>query len=186
MAEALQEALEEHLFALEVRPAQLRSDPHGREWLGEEWSEVVRREPELRMVVQRFVEEELELYDSVRGQADAFFTARVIEATSPVEVAGAGLAPRYRSWVLASAYALALGAASVIALPWLQAWLQAWLHGQVGTGGLHSLVSHDRGEPSEHAWWTLVAVALVVAVTMVAMRVATLRGPTQVRKIHGR
>ncbi|HFE45125.1 MAG TPA: hypothetical protein ENJ18_06465, partial [Nannocystis exedens] len=121
MARPTVEVLEEYLLSLEPpRPAELRSGPNGEGWLDDHWLRIVRRDPALLAVVRRFVEEELELYDSLRGQADAFFTARVIEATSPVEVAGLGLAPRYRSWIIASAYALALGVASMIIMPWLK------------------------------------------------------------------
>jgi len=174
VAELLTQSLEEHLFSLEVRPAQLRSDPDGRTWLGDEWAMAVRRDPELMLVVRRFVEEELELYDSVRGQADAFFTARVLEATSPEEIAGAGLAPRYRSWVLASAYALAFGSASLIAFPWLRSQGYAsW------SGALHELVSHDRGEPSAGSWIFLLAIGvMIVGVLAFATRIlARQRGP---------
>jgi hypothetical protein len=160
------EALEEHLYSLDLRPAQLRSDPLGETWLGEEWFAAVVQEPELRGVLRRFVEEELELYDSVRGQADAFFTARVIEAASPMEVAGAGLAPRYRSWVLASAYALALGTASMLAIPWLKG------QGYVSWSALlHEFVSHELGEASESSWLFIAVAALaIVAVGLVAMK----------------
>ena len=168
MAERTTEALEEHLYSLDIRPAQLRSDPLGETWIGDEWFEAVCLEPQLLGVVRRFVEEELELYDSVRGQADAFFTARVIEAASPMEVAGAGLAPRYRSWVLASAYALALGTASLIAMPWLRG------QGYAGWSGvLHEFVSHDLGEASESSWLFLAAAALaIVGVSFLAVKSA--------------
>jgi len=166
------EALEEHLYSLELRLAELRAGPNGEGWLGDPWLRIVRREPALLAVVRRFVEEELELYDSLRGQADAFFTARVIEATSPVEVAGIGLAPRYRSWILASAYALALGVASMIAVPWLK--------GQGGmswSSSLHEVVSHGVGEPSERGWFLLLAAALaIVVVLIVGARISASRG----------
>ncbi len=163
------EALEEHLYSLDLRPAQLRADPLGESWLGEEWFEAVVHEPELRGVLRRFVEEELELYDSVRGQADAFFTARVLEAASPMEVAGAGLAPQYRSWVLASAYALALGTASMLALPWLRGQGYAsW------SALLHEFVSHDLNETSESSVLSFVVAALAIAaLSLLAVKGAT-------------
>lgn len=166
MAEPTREALEEHLYSLELRPAQLRRDPYGDEWLGQEWRALVATHPELIVIVRRFVEEELELYDSVRGQADAFFTARVIEATSPEEIAGAGLAPRYRSWVLACAYAMAFGVAVMIAAPWLKGQGYAsW------SAVVHDLVSHELGEARGDVPWLALAVAAVVlAVVAVATR----------------
>ncbi len=163
MARPTVEVLEEYLLSLEPpRPAELRAGPNGEGWLEDRWLRIVRRDPALLAVVRRFVEEELELYDSLRGQADAYFTARVIEATSPVEVAGLGLAPRYRSWIMASAYALALGTASMIAVPWLK--------GQGGIGGtswLHELVSHRVGEPSERGWILLLVGGLAIAVVLI-------------------
>ena len=172
------EALEEHLYSLDLRPAQLRSDPLGETWLGDEWFEAVVQEPELRGVLRRFVEEELELYDSVRGQADAFFTARVIEAASPMEVAGAGLAPRYRSWVLASAYALALGTASMLAIPWLKG------HGYTSWSALlHEFVSHDLGDARESSWWFVVVGALaIVAVWLMAVKGAERQESSRVKR----
>lgn len=155
------EALEEHLYSLELRPAQLRRDPDGATWLGAEWAALVRDDPRLRAVVHRFVEEELELYDSVRGQADAFFTARVIAAASPVEIAGAGLAPRYRSWILAFAYAMALGVAAMVFLPWLKG------HGVPSISeSFHELIAHELGGEGAGSW--LIAGGLTLAAVVVA------------------
>lgn len=149
------EALEEHLYSLELRPAQLRRDPYGESWLGEEWAAIVRDDPRHAAVVRRFVEEELELYDSVRGQADAFFTARVIAATSPEEIAGAGLAPRYRSWILACGYAMALAVAAVVFVPWLQGQgLSSW------SVVFHEIVSHELAGADVESWLAPVAVAV--------------------------
>lgn len=166
MAEPTREALEEHLYSLELRPAQLRRDPYGDEWLGAEWRALVAERPEFVVVVRRFVEEELELYDSVRGQADAFFTARVIEATSPEEIAGVGLAPRYRSWVLACAYAMAFGVGAVIVAPWLKGQGYAsW------SAAVHELLSHELGEArGETPWMALAAGAAILVVALASTR----------------
>ena len=154
-------ALEEALGELEVRPAQLRRDPAGTTWLPPEWQGRVAAAPALARVVQRFVAEELALHESVRGHADALFTARVIAATAREEVAGAGLAPRTRAWILACAYALATAAALWVASPWLSG---------LPSGGIGRIVGpiHRVGHEVDRVAMTGVAGALVVA-TLVAL-----------------
>lgn len=166
------EAFLEHLYALELRPAQLRRDPYGESWLGAEWRDKVRDDPRYMAQLRLYVEEELELYDSVRGQADAFFTARVIEATSPEQVAGVGLAPRYRSWVLACAYAMATIAAVMIVGPWLRG------SDAGATAMIHEAVSHGLGGAIDDAqvpkvaggFGVLAGVAAAAALALVAIR----------------
>ena len=157
-------ALDEALGELEVRPAQLRRDPTGATWLPQAWQVRVAAEPALARVVQRFVAEELALHESVRGHADALFTARVIAATAREEVVGAGLAPRTRAWILACAYALATAAGLWVASPWLSG-LQGGGVGRI-VGQLHRLVGHE----VDRAAAAGVAGALMVA-TLVALGV---------------
>ena len=99
--------LREHLEQLDVPSSTLKRDPWGATWLPAELKALVDGDAECREELRRFVDRELELFGSVRQRNDAMFAARVVKATGTVEIAGAGLDPRIRSWILGLFYALA-------------------------------------------------------------------------------
>jgi hypothetical protein len=110
-------ALNEVLYELEVSSTALRRDPRGRTWLDPVWRAEIERTPALRAALDEFIEEELELFDSVRVRADFVFTSEVVTATESDSMFGVGLDPRHRTWVIATAYSLALGVAYLL---WMQ------------------------------------------------------------------
>ena len=128
-------ALQELLYELEVRSEVLRRDPRGLTWLSPNWQTSVQEDPRCQSILDEYVRDELELFDSVRERADALFTSRVVTATASTEILGAGTDPMTRTWILASAYAVAVaigcGLLSTLMLesgPW--------------TGTLHALLGH--------------------------------------------
>ncbi len=128
--------LREALAELEIPSSTLRRDPSGDSWLPPELKALVERDPECREELRRFVIREIELFGSVRERPEAAFTARVLQAARPVEIAGAGLDPRVRSWILGLAYAVAtvvgyLTVAPLLGLAGREGWL-AGLHERLG------------------------------------------------------
>lgn len=107
------------LDALDVPSSTLKRDPEGATWLPPELQALVAADPACREDLRRFVDRELELFGSVRQRPDALFTARVLRAAEPVQIAGAGLDPQVRSWILGFSYALATGVAFVMLAPLL-------------------------------------------------------------------
>lgn len=101
------ERLREFLEQLDVPSSTLKRDPRGRSWLPREFSAMVEADAECRAELGRFVDRELELFDSVRQRNDPLFAKDVLNATHSVEIAGSGLDPRVRSWILGLFYALA-------------------------------------------------------------------------------
>lgn len=101
--------LYEALCELDVHAAEIRRDPAGGSWLPAALRAQVESDEGCREVLREWVEEELEFFDSVKIRGDALFTDRVVKATEPEEIAGAGLDPSRRGVVLAAAYALAAG-----------------------------------------------------------------------------
>ncbi len=95
----------------------LRRDPSGQSWLPAELLTLVAADDACRRELARFVTRELELFDSVRQRSDALFTARVLQAAAPQTIAGAGLNPRLRGYILALAYALATATAYYMLAP---------------------------------------------------------------------
>ena len=114
---AREDAFLEYLYELELGSETLRRDPSGTTWLAPRWREAVEREPALQEALATYVHEELELFESVRVRADFVFTTAVVSATEPAEVLGFGLDPRYRTWIVAGAWALAIGVAYLM---WMQ------------------------------------------------------------------
>lgn len=109
--------LREVLEQLDVPSSTLKKDPWGATWLPAELRALVDDDDECREELKRFVDRELELFGSVRQRGDAMFTARVLKAAAPVEIAGAGLDPRVRSGILGLAYALATVVAYLMFAP---------------------------------------------------------------------
>jgi hypothetical protein len=111
--------LREFLEQLDIPSSTLKKDPWGATWLPAELRALVDGGGECREELRRFVDRELELFGSVRQRGDAMFTARVIKAAAPVEIAGAGLDPRVRSVILGLAYALATAVAYLTVAPFI-------------------------------------------------------------------
>ena len=99
------------LCELDVQPADVRGDPSGKTWLPDELRALVEADERCQKVLAEWIDEELEFFDSVKLRPDALFTDRVVKATEPEQIAGAGLEPARRGLVLAAAYALAAGLA---------------------------------------------------------------------------
>lgn len=131
--------LREHLEQLDIPSSTLKRDPWGATWLPAEFKALVDGDAECREELRRFVDRELELFGSVRQRNDAMFAARVVKATETVEIAGAGLDPRVRSWILGLFYALATVVAYVTLAPWIgladRAGVVARIQGALGLGG---------------------------------------------------
>ena len=108
MSEALDRFVE-GLCELELDPALLRSDPAGERWLPDELRQMDAEQPECARELAEFVAMELALHD-VHEPSDAFFTRRVLDALPEIEAVD----DRRRTWILASAYALAIGVAYLL------------------------------------------------------------------------
>ncbi len=102
------------LCELDVLAADVRKDPSGKTWLPDDLRALVESNARCREVLAEWIDEELEFFDSVKLRPDALFTDRVVKATEPEQIAGAGLEPGRRGLVLAAAYALAAGLAILI------------------------------------------------------------------------
>jgi hypothetical protein len=144
----------------------LRRDREGKSWLPAELQALVAADPTCHAELHRFVDREIELFGSVRQRSDALFTDRVLKAAAPVQIAGAGLDSRYRSVILAFAYALATGVAYFMLAPLLGlAALRTW------SGQLVEAVGLDEGgNIGARALAVLAAAGLVVAVAFVPWR----------------
>src|SRR5690606_6022938 len=99
----------EQLCELELDPELLRSDPRGERWLPAELRRMAERDPECARELAEFVAMELALFD-VHEPSDAFFTRRVLDRLPEIE----SIDDRRRTWILASAYALAIGVAYLL------------------------------------------------------------------------
>jgi hypothetical protein len=145
----------------------LRRDPEGAGWLPAELRALVETQPCCREELRRFVDREIELFGSVRQKSDALFTDRVLRAAAPVEIAGAGLDTRRRSYILAFAYALATGVAYLMLAPLLGLAALATWSGQVA----EVVGVEDGGNAGSRAAAVLVgAVILVATVAFVPWR----------------
>ncbi len=79
----------------------LRRDPQGRTWLPQSAVALVAAEPECRDVLREFVDDELSLQGALEDpvtplRADAFFTARVVDALPQAGQSPVRLSPRRR------------------------------------------------------------------------------------------
>lgn len=113
MSESLDRFIEQ-LCELELDPEQLRSDPRGERWLPSNLQRMVAEDPACARELDEFVAMELALGD-VHEPSDAFFTRRVMERLPELEAVD----DRRRTWILASAYALAIGVAYLLLGPLL-------------------------------------------------------------------
>ena len=90
------------------------SDPRGERWLPAGLRRMIEDDPECARELDEFVAMELALYD-VHEPSDAFFTRRVLDRLPEMEA----IDDRRRTWILASAYALAIGVAYLLLGPLL-------------------------------------------------------------------
>jgi hypothetical protein len=104
----------DRLCELELDPDELRRDPEGRAWLPKPMREQVASDPAYARALDEFVQMELALHD-VHEPCDAFFTRSVMNQLPELEAVD----DRRRTWILASAYALAIGVAYVLIGPLL-------------------------------------------------------------------
>lgn len=118
------EGFRSYLLELEVASDVLRRDPSGRTWLEPEMFSLTQAKPDFRAILEEFVEEELELFSSVREAGDPLFTRRVLEATAPAEVAGSGLDPRWRGPLMTAAYAAGLLLTLLVLVPLVRSWFR--------------------------------------------------------------
>jgi hypothetical protein len=128
----------ERLLELELDARTLQTDPRGETWLPADLRAQVERDAECAREFEQFVATELALFD-VREPSDAFFTKRVMQQLPAVDAVD----DSRRTWILASAYALAIGLTYLLLGPWLGSlefgeWL-AWSEsftGEVGGAGM--------------------------------------------------
>lgn len=104
----------DQLVELELEPALLRSDPGGERWLPIALRRMVAEDPACARELREFVEMELELH-AMQQPSDAFFTRRVMDGLPEIQA----IDDRRRTWILASAYALAIGVVYVLLGPLL-------------------------------------------------------------------
>jgi hypothetical protein len=104
----------EQLCELELDPQLLRTDPRGERWLPASMQRMIAEDPACARELEEFVAMELALCD-VHEPSDAFFTRRVMNELPDLEAVD----DRRRTWILASAYALAIGVAYLLLGPLL-------------------------------------------------------------------
>jgi len=133
--ESVVDAFLEALVELEPSPEQLRRDPEGRGWLPAKLRAEAEADPDCAAELAEFVAMELALFD-VHEPCDAFFTRRVLDRLPEIEAVD----QRRRTWILASAYALAIGVAYLILGPLLSAGtLSSWIAPVVDWAGGQAL-----------------------------------------------
>ncbi|MDC0719507.1 hypothetical protein [Nannocystis bainbridge] len=148
------------LEMLDVPSSTLKRDPRGRTWLAPELRALVEADAECHTELVRFVDREIELFDSVRQRNDPLFAKDVLNATHAVEIAGSGLDPRIRSWILGLFYALATIAAYATLAP---------LFGLSERGGVLAQARAALGLASEAtspSAWGMAAVGAAVALAL--------------------
>jgi hypothetical protein len=104
----------ERLLELELDARTLQVDPRGETWLPADLRARVERDAACARELDEFVATELVLFDG-REPSDAFFTKCVMQQLPAIDAVDD---PR-RNWILASAYALAIGVAYLLLGPWL-------------------------------------------------------------------
>jgi anti-sigma factor RsiW len=145
----------EQLCELELDPELLRSDPRGERWLPASLRQMAEEDPACARELAEFVAMELALHD-VHEPSDAFFTRRVLDRLPEC----AAIDDRRRTWILASAYALAIGVAYLLLGPLLS------------SGAISSFIApvhdwyHDRAVGAGGMW---IALALLVTACLVTL-----------------
>jgi hypothetical protein len=140
----------ERLCELELDPQLLREDPSGQRWLPAPLRRMVAENPDCARELAEFVEMELELHRA-HEPCDAFFTRAVLDRLDRLPCMEV-VDDRRRTWILASAYALAIGVAYVLIGPLLSssagevaAWMEPlhdWYHDHaVEAGGMWMVVA---------------------------------------------
>lgn len=137
MSDSLERFVEQ-LCELELDPELLRSDPRGERWLPANLRRMAREDPACARELEEFVAMELALHD-VHEPSDAFFTRRVMDRLPEIEAVD----DRRRTWILASAYALAIGVAYLLLGPLLSSGeiasffdpVRDWYHGHALEAG---------------------------------------------------
>lgn len=110
----LRDRFVERLLELELDARTLQTDPQGETWLPADMRAQVERDAECARELEEFVATELVLFDG-REPSDAFFTKQVMQQLPSIDAVDD---PR-RTWILASAYALAIGVTYLLLGPWL-------------------------------------------------------------------
>ncbi|PRP91552.1 hypothetical protein ENSA5_54280 [Enhygromyxa salina] len=126
------EAFIEALCELDLDPQLLREDPGGERWLPRSLRRMAQEDPACARELAEFVEMELALFE-VHEPNDAFFTRLVMDRLPELEAVD----DRRRTWILASAYALAIGMTYLLLGPLLRSgefagWVEPlhdWYHG---------------------------------------------------------
>lgn len=142
----------EGLCELELDPAVLRDDPGGERWLPRSLREMVEDDPACAREFVEFVDTELALLD-VHEPCDAFFTRAVMDRLPDLEA----IDDRRRNWILAAAYALAIGVTYLLLGPALSTGgvseVSAWIE------PLHDWY-HEHAVDVGSLWVTLALVAM--------------------------
>ena len=159
MSEAIDQFIEE-LCELELDPQLLREDPRGDRWLPASLRAMVEADPACARELVEFVDMELALLD-VHEPSDAFFTRAVMDRLPEIQA----IDDRRRTWILASAYALAIGVTYLLLGPALAA-------GEVGELGrwlepLHGWY-HEHAVEAGSLW---MGVAMVVMAALMVLPV---------------
>jgi anti-sigma factor RsiW len=151
------DAFVEQLCELELDPQLLREDPSGARWLSASMRRMVAEDPECARELAEFVAMELALHQA-HEPCDAFFTRAVMVRLPAVEAVD----DRRRTWILASAYALAIGVTYVFLGPLVQSGgeLAAWME------PLHDWY-HDHAVEAGGMW--MVAALLLTAAALVIL-----------------
>jgi hypothetical protein len=144
----------EQLCELELDPQLLREDPRGQRWLPASLRRMAEADPACARELAEFVEMELALCD-VHEPSDAFFTRCVMDRLPELEAVD----DRRRTWILASAYALAIGVAYILLGPLLSSGeATSW------AAPIHDWY-HDHAVEAGGVW--MVAALLAAAATLV-------------------
>jgi anti-sigma factor RsiW len=155
MSERLEHFVE-RLCELELDPQLLREDPSGERWLSASLRRMANDDPECARELAEFVAMELALHQA-HEPCDAFFTRAVMVRLPAIEAVD----DRRRTWILASAYAMAIGVAYVLLGPLLSSGeLAAWME------PLHDWY-HDHAVEAGGVW--MVAALLLTAAALVVL-----------------
>lgn len=124
----------DRLLELELDARTLQADPRGETWLPADMRAELDRDDQCARELDEFVATELALFDA-REPSDAFFTKRVMQQLPSIDAVD----DQRRTWILASAYALAIGVAYLLLGPLL------------GSGELGEVLASLRGWSETYA-----------------------------------